>query len=298
MSECPQCGMSISADKVNYCSGCGEDIEVCSNCENIVSAESSFCNSCGESLSEDYNQEDVPEGESVDPETSKDYTNVGEPNSKVSTFKAMIYGIIPGASSSLYVKNIIGGCPSCGEGKDLTVTSKTGIMDFNPFSVNDNDIECNRCGSLIENDGRWMKIVEGEPLIEGKSISESESMRLAKYRRQKRTDDYRDLAENLSNKRVADDNTDKAIGIASRVYYYPIALIIFLFGAVITSTTGRVSDFMLSTIMGGLALPDIRKMIAEAVGFSLPWWGRIILGILYGFLGLIMLLGLLLFPTM
>lgn len=299
MSDCPYCGSEIIKTDSSYCSECGEKINICSSCGSVTTDDSSFCSSCGEPRSADPTPEKSSVKESPDESTTKDYTSVGEPNSGHSTLKALTYGLIPGLGGSIYEKSLIGGCPSCGEGRDLTVESNTGILDYNPLkSSTDNDYECNRCGCEIESDGRWMYIIKGDSLIEGKKISEAQSTRFAKYRRQERESDYKQLAENLTDKEVADKNTDKAFGIASRLYYYPIALIIFLYGIGIAAVAGRISDLAFATILAGLALPDIRKWVGQTVGFSLPWWGNAILAVFYGFVGLAMLFGLFLLPTM
>lgn len=137
-----------------------------------------------------------------------------------------------------------------------------------------------------------MKVEEGDQLIEDKLISESECIRLSKYRREDRIDDYIQLAENISNKEAADENTDKFFRVSHRLYYYPIALIMFLYGIGMTANTGRIGDLVGVGVLATLALPDVRKRISDIIGYSLPWWGRAIVAVIYGFLGLLMLFGL------
>lgn len=294
MNDCPSCGETVG--DANFCPECGFELNRCPGCHDIVPPDSDFCNSCGASLSDKISQSDSDKkSERRNPNTELP----GEPNPKVGTVRGLLGGIIPGFDNSSYVKNLIGGCPNCGEGQDLNVESNTGLLDYHPLkSITDYDIQCNRCGTKLESEGRWMRAVGSNELIDNKKLAPNETIRLSKYRRQDNDSKYTNLAEQITDKKEADKNTDKLFSISSKLYYYPVAIIIFLFGIVAISQSGRISDIFVIGILAGLALPPVRNKIGEAVGISLPWWGKTIIAVLYGILAFFMFLGLLFFPAM
>lgn len=248
----------------------------CPSCEKEIASDSSYCASCGHALS-DSNSNIRNRG-----------IDINDPNPPVGFVKSMIYKLVPGLDSSLYYKNLMGGCPACGEGKEINIESNSRILGSS--AAPDYDMACTRCGTKMQSDGRWMKVTESEEWLEGSLFSESETQLLSKYKRQGKDDKYEDRMSKISDKERSDEITDKSISIISRVYYYPIALVLFTAGI---RGGGGAENVIFGTILAGFALPEVRTRLADWVGFSLPWSGKLVFAAVYGFLALLFFIALL-----
>lgn len=88
---------------------------------------------------------------------------------------------LPGQSNDLEMLRRLGGCPGCGEGRDLDIESK-GATSYigDPAS---SDIACRSCGLRLEGDGRKFKIADGPEQLRGLTLSIDDCKRLASARR-------------------------------------------------------------------------------------------------------------------
>lgn len=249
----------------------------CSSCGNKVSSDSSYCTSCGESLSNSTTDQ------------SSEHLSVEDPNPPPGLIRSIIYKVIPGVSNSTFYKYLTGGCPACGEGKEIEIIEDSGIFGSDAI---DYDMTCERCGTKIQSEQNLMKVTDSGGAVDGKSLDKREATLLSKYKRQEKYDKYDEKISTISNKEG--DNqivSGKTVSVISRIYYYPIAIVLFTLGLV---SGGGFTDTLFAIPLAGFALPEVRKRLAGVVGFSLPGLGKILLAAVYGFLGLISLYALLL----
>lgn len=139
----------------------------CSNCGQPVDPSNAYCAGCGEPIPND-------------PTESSTFNTV-HPNEPPSYWESYISYFLPFKTNELVQIRRFGGCPSCGEGQDLNITSDSKWLSFAGQVTG--SVTCEECGATLDITTSGIEVTTGAPDIEGQTLSFSECGDYAESRR-------------------------------------------------------------------------------------------------------------------
>jgi len=160
ISKCGNCGGSI-VDDANFCPECGDSVSnnQCPECGEVVEKGARYCINCGLNLRHP-SEKSGPKTDYVD---NTDFEVDANPPPSWSS--GIVSNIIPFASNEKSILHTFGGCPACGEGINLRLKKKKSIIKG--FTPSGYDIDCERCGTKMRQNGICHEIVKGPEEMEG-----------------------------------------------------------------------------------------------------------------------------------
>lgn len=139
----------------------------CPNCGQPVDPSDAYCAACGEPVPDD----------SAVPSTF----NTVDPNPSPSVWEGFVPYFLPFKTNELEQIRRFGGCPGCGEGRNLNIDSGSKGWSFLGQMVG--TVTCEECGTTLDATTSGLEVINGPADIEGQTLSFSECGDYAESRR-------------------------------------------------------------------------------------------------------------------
>jgi hypothetical protein len=232
---CPSCGESISDDS-DFCRSCGAEIQA------AVESDSDVTN--GEP------SEPLPSNTGAENIDSADRFKNTDQNHPPSFSQAFIPYFLPWGSNENEMKRRLGGCPSCGEGRNLKIDGGSFIGD--PTGTT---IECKQCGTRLEGNKLKLNVTEGSDDLKGVRLTLDNCQAIAKARREGDTEKIQRLISDLEENEKSGWNP-----------VFPISSVFISILLIWSAIEYANLSLVFFGIPGILVIPRVRRYIVPWIG--------------------------------
>jgi hypothetical protein len=139
----------------------------CPNCSQPVVPPDAYCAACGDP---------VPD----EPAKASTFSEA-DPNPPPSFWEGFVPYFLPFKTNGLKQIRRLGGCPGCGEGRNLDLDSENRGWSF--IGQPTGTITCEECGTTLDATASGVEVISGQADIEGQTLSFSECGNYAESRR-------------------------------------------------------------------------------------------------------------------